>query len=148
MEWGIKQGSRLKELRIKKGFDQAYVANKINVNQCSVSNWEAGKIRPREKHLRDMAFLYNVSIEEITGELAERASELISPATGTVHLNDQGVTYVPAFDKTTSEIVALLSMLTDKTEREITAEAVKHYALMFNWSDCIKQKYFDETDQL
>lgn len=152
MEWGIKQGSKLKELRIKKGFGQAYVANKLSVNITSISNWETGKNKPKPKHLHDMAFLYNVPIEEITEPETSGAINssiaAVSSSIGTYKFSSEGITFEPQFDKTTSEIVAFMSMLTGKSEFEITAEAVKHYALMFNWSDCIKQKYFDETDQM
>lgn len=66
MDWSIKQGSKLKTLRINKGFDHAYVANKLNINVTSISNWETGRNKPKPKHLHDIAFLYNVPIEEIT----------------------------------------------------------------------------------
>lgn len=150
MDWSIKQGSKLKTLRMRKGFDQAYVANKLNINVTSISNWETGRNKPKPKHLHDIAFLYNVPIEEITGSDVKllEAKEMVSSSIGTYKFSSEGLTFEPQFDKATSEIIAFMSMLTGKSELEITAEAVKHYALMFNWSECIKQKYFDEADQM
>lgn len=150
MDWSIKQGAKLMELRVKKGFTQHYVAQKLQVSDGAVGFWEQGRNAPRPKHLHDIAFLYNVPIEEITGpdvKLLE-AKETVSSSIGTYKFSSEGLTFESKFDKATSEIIAFMSMLTGKSELEITAEAVKHYALMFNWSECIKQKYFDEADQM
>lgn len=65
IDWGVKEGARLKELRMKKGFSIPYVAKKIECGQSSMFRWEAGVCAPRMHFLKDLAFLYNVSVEEI-----------------------------------------------------------------------------------
>lgn len=131
MEWGIKQGSKLKELRIRKGFTQDYVAKKISVNRLSVMNWETGKTTPRDKALHDMAFLYNVTVEEITGEDVETPEP------------EPERNYAGPY-----QLIQLLAELTGKSDAEIMTAAINEYAKTFNWYACIKQKYLDETDQL
>jgi len=64
-DWSITQGARLRELRMKKGFSVSYIANKIDCGEASIYRWELGQCAPRHKFLHDMAFLYNVSVEEI-----------------------------------------------------------------------------------
>lgn len=64
-DWGITQGARLKELRMKKGFSLEYIASKVGRSAPSICNYESGKRQPTDKVLHDLAFLYNVTVEEI-----------------------------------------------------------------------------------
>ena len=82
-DWGITQGARLKELRMKKGFSVSYVANKIDCREAYIYRWELGQCAPRHKYLHDMAFLYNVSVEEIlTGATGMTDNNDMTDATG------------------------------------------------------------------
>lgn len=55
-------------LREQVGLTQAFVADKLNVEQSAVSHWETGKFRPSRKYCPMLAELYGVSVEEITGK--------------------------------------------------------------------------------
>lgn len=82
-DWSITQGARLKELRIKKGFTQDYIAQKLDVKAASVSGWERAACRPTRKHLHDLAFMYNVAVEEIlTGVTDNNDMTDVTDATG------------------------------------------------------------------
>ncbi|HFQ4306118.1 TPA: helix-turn-helix transcriptional regulator [Enterococcus faecium] len=39
-------GSKLRELRVKKGYTQEYVARKFNVTRQTISKWENNKTTP------------------------------------------------------------------------------------------------------
>lgn len=58
----------LKELRQSYKFTQKDIANRLKVTQQTVAKWESGKSEPSITHLRDLAWLYNTSIDELTRE--------------------------------------------------------------------------------
>lgn len=133
MDWGIKQGAKLAELRMKKGYSKEYVARKIGSGLASIYRWESGTTCPKQKFLHDMAFLYNVPIETITE--AKDATEPVN------------LPYVeePIPDKTAISVIELMSMLSGKTHEEIIDEAVRAYAESFPWSEAIQLHYFCNT---
>lgn len=65
-------GNFIYELRIKKGYTQAYVAKELGVTPAAVSKWENGSAKPRYEALLKLAELLDVSSEElIAGEHIE-----------------------------------------------------------------------------
>ena len=60
-------GTRLKELRKKKGLSQEEVANRINVTKNTISSYERKVINPKLEVLIDLAILYNTSVDYILG---------------------------------------------------------------------------------
>ena len=60
-------GKILEQLRIDNDFTQEYVANKIHVEQPTVSNYESGKAMPSYSVLMELANLYNVSLDYLFG---------------------------------------------------------------------------------
>lgn len=148
MDWSIKQGSKLKTLRMRKGFDQAYVANKLNVNITSISNWETGRNKPKPKHLHDLAFLYNVAIEEIT----EEDVIVAPPATiETAKILSKSVTLPfveskPQKSKYT-DLVAFMSMVSDRSEQEIIDSAIECYARSFPWQTLVEQHFLGDNKE-
>lgn len=62
----------LKEARIRVGFSQTELAEKVGVTQATICNWELGKGTPQEKHLK--------RLDEILGEESgDGASQIASP---------------------------------------------------------------------
>ena len=60
--------NRFKELRTAAGLSQAALANKLNVHQTAVSQWELGKSFPEIDTLAKMAEIYDVFIDYIVGK--------------------------------------------------------------------------------
>ena len=58
---------RLKEMRQKSGLTQQEVADLININRGSYSNWENGKREPNFDNLIKLAELLNVSVDKLLG---------------------------------------------------------------------------------
>lgn len=145
MDWSIKQGSKLKTLRMRKGFDQAYVANKLNINVTSISNWETGRNKPKPKHLHDIAFLYNVPIEEITEENVISVSPESTIASDVVPL--------PYIEPTKpqkskyADLVAFMSMVSDRSEQEIIDSAIECYARSFPWQALVEQHFLGDNKE-
>ena len=65
---------RLKELRLERGQTQKELANAIEVGRTTVSEYESGKIVPKQEGLLKIANHFNVSVDYLTGVSNERAT--------------------------------------------------------------------------
>ena len=70
----IKFNIRLKELRLENGETQKDLANAIEVGRTTVSEYESGKIVPKQEGLLRIANHFNVSVDYLTGVSNERAT--------------------------------------------------------------------------
>lgn len=63
-------GSKLRELREKRGWSQRYVANKLNMKQSSTyANWEYGLRDPDTDMLSKLADLFEVGTDDLLGRI-------------------------------------------------------------------------------
>lgn len=151
MDWSIKQGSKLKTLRMRKGFDQAYVANKLNINVTSISNWETGRNKPKPKHLHDIAFLYNVPIEEITeADVISVSPESAELAKTFSYADPVPLPYIEPTKPQKSkyaDLVAFMSMISDRSEQEIIDSAIECYARSFPWQALVEQHFLGDNEK-
>ena len=58
---------RLKELRLRNGLTQNDLANAIEVGRTTISEYESGKIVPKQEGLLRIANHFNVSVDYLTG---------------------------------------------------------------------------------
>lgn len=70
----IKFNIRLKELRLENGETQKDLANAIEVGRTTISEYESGKIVPKQEGLLKIANHFNVSVDYLTGVSNERAT--------------------------------------------------------------------------
>lgn len=68
---------KLKKLRENMGLDQKDVAEKLNIQQGSYSNYERGKRTPDIETLKKIADFYNVSADFLLGKSNENESNII-----------------------------------------------------------------------
>lgn len=66
---------RIKSLRAEAGIKQIDLAQRLNVGQNTISNWENGKTEPDAESLQVMATIFGVSIDYILGHSMVRNSE-------------------------------------------------------------------------
>lgn len=66
---------RLKALRMKYGYSQKQVADRIDISPSIVSGYETGERTPSTEVLLSLAYLYNVSTDYLLGK------QPISPGT-------------------------------------------------------------------
>lgn len=59
--------SRIRQLRIERGYSQQQLAEAIKSSQQSITDWETGKKIPRTDALAAIADLFDVSIDYIVG---------------------------------------------------------------------------------
>lgn len=78
---------RLKELRTKRGYSQAELANKLHVSKSTISMLEVGSRKPSIELMEQIGDFFNVSLDYLQGkeggstyyldpEVAEMAQEL------------------------------------------------------------------------
>lgn len=60
-------GMRLKELRVRKGFSQSTVANRLGVSVKTIYRYENNTLSPSLGTVKQIALLYNTSIDYIMG---------------------------------------------------------------------------------
>lgn len=59
--------SRIKELRLEKGFTQKELAQKLNTTNSAVCDWEKGRTQPDLQTLASIATLFDVSADYLLG---------------------------------------------------------------------------------
>lgn len=62
----------LQKLRAEKNISQEQLADKIGVSRQSVSAWESGKSSPELEKLIALSELFEISLDELTGEISTR----------------------------------------------------------------------------
>lgn len=119
---------RLKELRLNNGLTQKELAKSIEVGRTTISEYESGKIVPKQEGLLRIANHFNVSVDYLTGvsddpaTRKQNASDL-DALLNTVHylLLDEYATPVTYEGKLLSEkqkliIAGLIDQLSDTIE--------------------------------
>lgn len=66
---------RLKELRKKHNYSQAYVAEQLNISRQSISHWENGKAYPDMDNVILLAELFEVTVDELLEDNQEQLDE-------------------------------------------------------------------------
>lgn len=109
---------RIKELRKAHGILQGDLADKINVSQATISGWENGKIEPSMDALRQIANLFDVSIDYLLGSPDDATQEIKK----TPSYEDVGISTDEA------ELLADFRKLTDD-QKAFVIQAVKAEAI-------------------
>lgn len=58
-------GKKLKDARMRSGFTQESVAEKVNVSRQTISNWENEKSYPDITSVIELSNLYSISLDEL-----------------------------------------------------------------------------------
>lgn len=64
----MKFNERLLDLRKKKGWSQEELGYKLDVSRQTVSKWEAGQTTPELEKLRNLAKIFEISVDELISE--------------------------------------------------------------------------------
>ena len=79
-------GKKLKDARMKSGFTQEMVAEKINVSRQTISNWENEKSYPDIISVIELSSLYSISLDDLLkGD--EKMMEHLEESTNVVKSN-------------------------------------------------------------
>lgn len=67
-------GNKILELRKKANLSQEQLAEKIKVTRQTISKWELGETTPDIKQAKELSKLFNISLDELTGNSKKRHS--------------------------------------------------------------------------
>lgn len=76
-------GKKLKDARMRSGFTQESVAEKVNVSRQTISNWENEKSYPDIISVIELSNLYSISLDELLKE-DEKMMEHLEESTNVV----------------------------------------------------------------
>lgn len=76
----MKLTEKLIFLRKESGLSQAALAEKLSVSRQTVSNWELGEASPTSDSLRRLGELYNVTVDYLVNDGAERPTTAVAVA--------------------------------------------------------------------
>ena len=68
-------GSRIRELRREKMWQQKDLANAIGMSAHTISLWETGRMRPSGNAIKEMAKLFGVPVEYLTSDGAGKSKD-------------------------------------------------------------------------
>jgi len=68
-------GSKIRELRREKMWQQKDLANALQMGVGAISNWETGRSKPSKNAIKEMAKLFNVPVEYLTEDGAEKPKD-------------------------------------------------------------------------
>lgn len=68
-------GNKILELRKKNQFSQEELAEKLGVARQTISKWELGETSPDLKQAKELSKIFNVSLDELTGNDTKNAIE-------------------------------------------------------------------------
>ena len=107
-------GKKLKDARMKSGFTQELVAEKINVSRQTISNWENEKSYPDIISVIELSSLYSISLDDLLkGD--ERMMEHLEECTNVVRSTQKLIGAIILNVITVILLVTLSMFLPDKS---------------------------------
>lgn len=73
----MKFNENLKYLRKKEGLTQEDLAEKLNVSRQSVTKWESGQSLPDIEKVKEIAYLFSVSVDSLVGDIESKTDNKI-----------------------------------------------------------------------
>ena len=112
-------GKKLKDARMKSGFTQETVAEKVNVSRQTISNWENEKSYPDIISVIELSSLYSISLDDLLkGD--ERMMEHLEESTNVVKSNQKLIGAIILNIITVILLITLSMFLPDKIYYLIT----------------------------
>lgn len=68
-------GSKIRELRREKMWNQRDLANAMGMSSHTISLWETGRMRPSKNAIKEMAKLFDVPVEYLTNDGAGKSKD-------------------------------------------------------------------------
>lgn len=143
-------GDRIRKLRKERGYSQQQLANKLNLTQGAISQWENNQTVPAYDQLASIAQLFSTSIDDLMGRLdlpaTEREDEKDKYAAIGKQVVDLAQTYSQAPKTPEARILASGIDKMPARERERALNLVR---LMFDqYSDYFAEKENDDDPGL
>lgn len=73
----MKFNENLKYLRKREGLTQEELAEKLNVSRQSVTKWESGQSLPDIEKVKEIAYMFSVSVDSLIGDIESKTTNKI-----------------------------------------------------------------------
>lgn len=73
----MKFNENLKYLRKREGMTQEDLAEKLNVSRQSVTKWESGQALPDIEKVKEIAYMFSVSVDALIGDIESKSTNKI-----------------------------------------------------------------------
>ncbi len=142
-------GSRLKELRLQKGFSQEYVAELMHVVRQTVSNWEREKSSLSADQLQSLSSLYGVSLAQFFGSADDISNEHHTTLMQTAHAESSKDDSHVAVKKE-EMITSITNRLEEMNETGVTAlyDFITLFPLKERWMASTSKERIAELDAI
>ena len=70
----LRTGEQIREIRIRRGYNQEQLAEMANLNRVTVAKYESGKVEPGAQALSRIADALEVTVDELLGRETEELS--------------------------------------------------------------------------
>ena len=89
-------GSKIRELRREKMWQQRDLANALQMGVGAISNWETGRSKPSKNAIKEMAKLFNVPVDYLTEDGAEKPKDGSEEATALLKVAENEIKQLKA----------------------------------------------------
>lgn len=89
-------GSKIRELRREKMWQQKDLANALQMGVSAISAWETGRAKPSKNAVKEMAKLFNVPVEYLTEDGAEKPKDGSEEATALLKVAENEIKQLKA----------------------------------------------------
>lgn len=73
----MKFNENLKFLRKQANLTQEQLAEKLNVSRQAITKWEAGQAMPDIENLKEIAYIFSVSVDSLVGDIESKSTNKI-----------------------------------------------------------------------
>lgn len=115
-------GSKIRELRREKMWNQRDLANAIGMSDHTISLWETGRMRPSKNAIKEMAKLFDVPVEYLTNDGAGKSKDGSEEATALLKVAENEINQLKEENQRLKEAVedkSLKVSLMDKRIEEL-----------------------------
>lgn len=114
-------GSRIRELRSEKMWQQRDLANALQMGVGAISNWETGRAKPSKNAIKEMAKLFNVPVDYLTEDGAEKPKDGSNEATALLKVAENEINQLKADKEKMMNEIAWYKNEIEWYENELTA---------------------------
>lgn len=97
-------GSRIRELRLRKGYSGAFVARKLGIARSTYANYESGRREPSIEQINHLSEILDTTVDYLTGK-NESSSNISSSLSNVVKFLGYGKEITPEQEKTIANLI-------------------------------------------
>ena len=115
-------GSKIRELRREKMWQQKDLANALQMGVGTISAWETGRAKPSKNAVKEMAKLFNVPVDYLTEDGVGKSKDGSEEATALLKVAENEIKQLKAEIECMKGDIVLLNNENDRLRKELLAK--------------------------